>query len=127
MDIARRGSLRVYLGAAPGVGKTVALLAEGVRAVQRGRDVVLAGFAARGRPTTVRFAAPLVGSAPGGSAPDEVVFDLEWTLRRRPQLALVDELAYRNPPGSTHPDRWQDVAALLDADIDVVTTLNISE
>jgi two-component system sensor histidine kinase KdpD len=127
MNVARRGRLRVYLGAAPGVGKTVALLAEGVRAMRRGRDVVLAGFDAHGRCRTTEFAAPLLASAPVGSSPERVDFDLEKTLDRHPHLALVDELAFRNGPGATHPDRWQDVAALLDAGIDVVTTLDISE
>lgn len=117
----------MYLGAAPGVGKTVALLAEGARALQRERDVVLAGFDARGRCRTAEIAAPLMATAPEGSVPMLVEFDLERTLRRHPQLALVDELAHRNAPGAAHPDRWQEVAALLDAGIDVVTTLNIAE
>lgn len=117
----------MYLGAAPGVGKTVALVAEGVRAMQRGRNVVLAGFEAHGRRTTEEVAAPLMATAPAGSSPGRIEFDLHQTLRRHPQVALVDELAFRNERGAAHPDRWQEVAALLDAGIDVVTTLDISE
>jgi two-component system sensor histidine kinase KdpD len=124
--VARQGRLRVYLGAAPGVGKTVAMLAEGARAAERGRDVHLAGFEGHGRCRTVRAAAPLLAH-PAPPYPARTEFDLTATLERHPDLALVDELAHRNPDGAAHPHRWQDVAALLEAGIDVVTTLNIAE
>lgn len=126
-DVRRRGKLRVYLGAAPGVGKTVAMLAEGVRALERGRDVVLAGFDARERPRTMDLAAKLLETA-GASVPcGQVGFDLDETLRRRPQVALVDDLATPNDAGARNRTRWLDVEELLAAGIDVVSTLNIAE
>jgi two-component system sensor histidine kinase KdpD len=128
MHVAPRGKLRVYLGAAPGVGKTVALLAEGRRAVERGRDVVLAAFDAHGRPYTLQLAAPLLGTAAcATNAGDEIRLELDWALARAPQLMLVDELAVENPSSSRNKSRWQDVEQLLCAGIDVVTTLNIAE
>ncbi|WP_109471926.1 ATP-binding protein [Ornithinimicrobium cavernae] len=120
-----RGELRIYLGAAPGVGKTVSLLAEGERRRSRGSDVVIGVADARGRAGTAKHLHGLPDlSVPGrdGAAPE---LDLTAVLRRRPQVVLVDDLAHRNPPGSRHARRWQDVEELLAAGIDVVATVNI--
>jgi two-component system sensor histidine kinase KdpD len=123
-----RGRLRIYLGAAPGVGKTFAMLGEGHRRKERGADVVVAFVETHGRPHT----AAAVGDLEvvprrviehRGAAFEEM--DLEAVLARRPAIALVDELAHTNVPGSGHEKRWQDVQTLLDAGIDVISTVNI--
>jgi two-component system, OmpR family, sensor histidine kinase KdpD len=123
-----RGKLRVYLGAAPGVGKTYAMLAEGQRRRSRGTDVVMALVETHGRRLTATMAEGLelvprrVLSYRGATFTE---MDLDAVLARRPQVALVDELAHTDVPGCRHAKRWQDVDELLDAGIDVVTTLNI--
>jgi two-component system, OmpR family, sensor histidine kinase KdpD len=122
------GSLRIYLGAAPGVGKTFAMLSEGRRRRERGTDVVVGFVEARGRAQTVAEQGDLpvvprrMVEYRGTVLPE---MDLDAVLARRPEVALVDELAHTNVPGSRHAKRYQDVQALLDAGIDVVTTLNI--
>ncbi|NAZ81763.1 DUF4118 domain-containing protein [Kineococcus sp. R8] len=124
----RRGRLRVFLGAAPGVGKTVAMLDEAQRRAERGTDVVVAVVETHGRRGT---AARLSGLEvlPRRSCEHRGVqlseMDLDAVLARAPQVAVVDELAHTNAPGSRHAKRWQDVAELLDAGIDVVSTVNI--
>ncbi|MFC0674907.1 sensor histidine kinase [Brachybacterium hainanense] len=123
-----RGRLRVLLGAAPGVGKTVTMLEEGRRLREDGRDVVLGFVETHGRAATAAMVAglPLVPRTRimhRGVALEEM--DLDAVLARRPELALVDELAHTNAPSSRHPKRWQDVQELLDAGIDVISTLNI--
>ncbi|UYM04588.1 DUF4118 domain-containing protein [Solicola gregarius] len=125
---ARRGRLRVYLGAAPGVGKTFAMLAEGRRRAARGTDVVAAYVEPHARPRTAAEigdleVVPRRAIGYRGSSYDEL--DLPAVLARRPTVALVDELAHTNVAGTEHEKRWQDVEALLDAGIDVVTTVNI--
>lgn len=124
----RRGSLRVLLGAAPGVGKTYEMLEEGRRLLGDGRDVVIAVVETHGRAATAAQARGLP------EVPRRVVehrgvrlteMDVDAVLARRPEIALVDELAHTNAPGSRNPKRWQDVDELLDAGIDVVTTLNV--
>ncbi|MBM9507300.1 universal stress protein [Actinacidiphila acididurans] len=123
-----RGSLRVYLGAAPGVGKTYDMLAEGQRRAGRGTDVVIAFMEDYGRPLTRQMAKGLE-TVPRRTMPyRECVFtemDLDAVLARRPQVALVDELAHTNVPGSRHRKRWQDIDDLLNAGIDVISTVNI--
>lgn len=124
----RRGLLRVYLGAAPGVGKTYAMLNEGHRRRGRGTDVVVGYVETYGRPLTEGAigdleVVPRRTMSYRGATFEEL--DLDALLARRPQLALVDELAHTNVPGSRNEKRWQDVQELLDAGIDVVTTLNI--
>lgn len=123
-----RGRLRVYLGAAPGVGKTVAMLSEGRRRAERGTDVVVAVMEDHGR----EFTAQAVGELPvlprrrvehRGVVVTEM--DTAAVLARRPAVALVDELAHTNAAGSANPKRWQDVQELLAAGIDVITTVNV--
>ncbi|WP_282836775.1 DUF4118 domain-containing protein [Microbacterium flavum] len=124
----RRGRLRVLLGAAPGVGKTYEMLEEGRRLLDSGIDVVVAVVETHGRAATAAKAQgipqiPRRVVAHRGVQLDEM--DLDAVLARSPQLALVDELAHTNAPGSTNAKRWQDVRTLLDAGIDVVTTVNV--
>jgi two-component system sensor histidine kinase KdpD len=124
-----RGTLRIYLGAAPGVGKTVAMLDEGRRRLARGTDVVVAFAETHGRAHTAQCLAglPLVPRKAveyRGARLEEM--DLAAVLARSPAVALVDELAHTNVPGAgPHARRWQDIEALLDAGIDVISTLNI--
>ncbi|MEU9036015.1 sensor histidine kinase KdpD [Streptomyces sp. NPDC048352] len=123
-----RGRLRIYLGAAPGVGKTYAMLAEGHRRVERGTDCVVGFVEHHGRPRTEAVLHGLE-RVPGrplsdrGAAFSEM--DVDGVLARRPAVALVDELAHTNAPGSRNAKRWQDVEELLRAGIDVVSTVNI--
>ena len=123
------GALRVYLGAAPGVGKTVAMLDEGRRRTARGTDVVVAVAETHGRAYTAECldglpVVPRKAVTYRGASLTEL--DLDAVLARRPQVALVDELAHTNVPGSgRHAHRWEDVQELLDAGIDVISTLNV--
>jgi two-component system sensor histidine kinase KdpD len=123
-----RGQLRVYLGAAPGVGKTYKMLEEGHRRLNRGTDVVVGLVECHGRKNTEALLAGLqvvprrTINYRGASFTE---MDLDAVLARRPQVALVDEMAHTNVPGSRHAKRWQDIEALLDAGITVITTVNI--
>lgn len=124
----RRGVLRVYLGAAPGVGKTYRMLDEGRRRQERGQDVVVALVETYDRPKTIAQlegleVLPRDEQEYRGGVFEEM--DLDATLRRRPEVALVDELPHTNVPGNRHAKRWQDVQEMLDAGIDVITTLNV--
>src|SRR4051794_18845268 len=123
-----RGTLRIYLGAAPGVGKTYAMLSEGARRKERGTDVVIGYVETHGRRGT---AAQLAGVE---CLPRKTLryrdttleeMDLGAALARHPEVILVDELAHTNVPGSKNEKRWQDVEELLEAGIDVISTLNI--
>ncbi|QMV23675.1 DUF4118 domain-containing protein [Streptomyces sp. SCUT-3] len=123
-----RGTLRIYLGAAPGVGKTYAMLSEAHRRAERGTDVVVGFVESHGRPRTEALlhgleVVPRRGITHRGAVFTEM--DLDAVLARRPAVALVDELAHTNVPGSRNAKRWQDVDELLDAGIDVVSTVNI--
>jgi two-component system sensor histidine kinase KdpD len=123
-----RGQLRVYLGAAAGVGKTYALLSEGHRRAERGADVVVGFAETHGRPQTAALiegleVVPRKKLAYRGSEWEEM--DVDAVLARKPQIALVDELAHTNVPGSRHEKRWQDVDELLDAGIDVISAVNV--
>ena len=123
-----RGTLRIYLGAAPGVGKTYAMLAEGQRRRARGTDVVGALIETHGRRLTAVMAegleiVPRRTMNYRGATLTEM--DLDAVLARHPQVALVDELAHTDVPGCRNAKRWQDVEELLEAGIDVITTLNI--
>ncbi len=123
------GRFRVYLGAAPGVGKTFAMLNEGQRRRHRGADVVVGFVECHGRQRTEELISSLELIPPRaveyrGVQMDEM--DLDAVLERHPQVVLVDELAHTNLPRSgRHEKRWQDVVALLDAQIDVISTVNI--
>jgi two-component system sensor histidine kinase KdpD len=123
-----RGSLRVYLGAAPGVGKTFAMLNEGRRRHHRGTDVVVGFVETHGRARTAEQLGDLE------VLPRKVIeyrgtrfeeMDVDGILRRKPKQVLVDELAHTNVPGSKHEKRWEDVEELLDAGIDVISTVNV--
>jgi two-component system sensor histidine kinase KdpD len=123
-----RGSLRIYLGAAPGVGKTFAMLGEAHRRVARGTDVVVGLVETHGRPHTAEQLAGLEllprreFTHRGMTLPE---LDVGAVLARRPQVVIVDELAHTNVPGSQNAKRWQDVEEVLAAGIDVLTTVNI--
>jgi len=123
-----RGLLRIYLGAAPGVGKTVAMLSEGHRRVERGTDVVVGICETHGRPYTASLltgleSVSLKAVEHRGASFHEL--DLDAVLARRPQVALIDELAHTNVPGSRNTKRWEDISELLDAGIEVISTVNI--
>jgi two-component system, OmpR family, sensor histidine kinase KdpD len=123
-----RGQLRVYLGSAPGVGKTYRMLDEGFRRRLRGTDVVIGYVETHQRPNTdaqIRDLeiVPRVTLEYRGAQLEEM--DLEGILQRAPEVALVDELAHTNVPGTTNEKRWQDIEVLLEAGIDVITTVNI--
>ena len=123
-----RGTLRVYLGAAPGVGKTYAMLDEGHRRLGRGTDVVVGFVESHGRPKTEQLVegfeiVPRQRVSYRGTSFEDM--DLDAVIARHPKVALVDELAHTNVPGLRHEKRWQDVDELLDHGIDVVTTVNI--
>ena len=123
-----RGRLRIYLGAAPGVGKTFAMLNEGRRRMSRGTDVVVGLVETHGRANTAAQIGdleviPRKKLAYRGRDFEEM--DVDAVLARKPQVALIDEIAHTNVPGSRNEKRWQDVAEILDAGIDVVSTLNM--
>jgi len=124
----KRGELRIYLGAAPGVGKTFAMLGEAHRRLERGTDLVAAVVETHGRKKTAEQIAGIEVVPPryieyrGKKFPE---LDVEAVLRREPQVVLVDELAHTNTPGSRNPKRWQDVEELLDAGITVISTVNV--
>jgi two-component system sensor histidine kinase KdpD len=123
-----RGSLKVYLGYAAGVGKTFQMLADGHAAAQRGVDIVIAYFQPHARPDTIEQAQGLELVPHRKIEYRDKTFeemDTEAVLRRRPSIALVDELAHTNIPGSTRTKRWEDVQVLLDAGIEVWTTMNV--
>ncbi len=124
----RRGKLKIFLGAAPGVGKTYEMLTAGRKKLRDGVDVLIGVVETHGRKETLALTegyeiAPRRREEYKGGTLEEM--DLDAILRRHPQLVLVDELAHTNAPGSRHPKRHQDVTELLAAGIDVYSTLNI--
>ncbi|ARQ68086.1 sensor histidine kinase [Streptomyces marincola] len=126
--MARRGKLRIYLGAAPGVGKTYAMLSEAHRRAERGTDIVVALVEHHDRPRTRTLLHGLEQVPRREVRHREATFtemDTDAVLRRAPRVALVDELAHTNVPGGRNAKRWQDIDELLDAGIDVVSTVNI--
>ena len=123
-----RGKLRIYLGAAPGVGKTYAMLDEGWRRKSRGTDVVVGYVEVHGRPKTAAQLRDLeVIPRRVVSYRDQELeeMDLDAILARKPEVVLVDELAHTNVPGSRHEKRWEDVELLRDAGIEVISTVNV--
>ena len=124
----KRGELRIYLGAAPGVGKTFAMLGEAHRRLERGTDLVAAIVETHGRKKTAELLSGIEIIPPhyvdyrGGSFPE---LDVPAVLARHPEVVLVDELAHTNTPGSKNAKRWQDIEEILDAGIAVVSTVNV--
>ncbi|MEE2852653.1 MAG: sensor histidine kinase KdpD [Actinomycetota bacterium] len=124
----KRGELRIYLGAAPGVGKTYSMLGEAHRRLERGTDLVAGVVETHGRSKTaellegIELIPPRQVDYRGGSFAE---LDVPAVLQRRPQVVLVDELAHTNTPGSKNAKRWQDVEELLDAGITVISTVNV--
>jgi two-component system sensor histidine kinase KdpD len=123
-----RGTLRIYLGAAPGVGKTYDMLGEAHRRLSRGTDVVVGLVETHGRPRTAEQlegleVLPRKQVTHRGVTLTEL--DVDAVLARRPEVVVIDELAHTNAPGSKNPKRWQDVDEILDAGIHVLTTLNV--
>ena len=123
-----RGRLRIYLGSAAGVGKTYAMLNEGHRRAERGADVVVGFAEPHARPHTIALldgleVIPRATLDYRGATFEEM--DVDAVLARHPEIALVDELAHTNVPGSRNEKRWQDIEELLDAGIDVISAVNI--
>jgi two-component system, OmpR family, sensor histidine kinase KdpD len=123
-----RGQLKVFIGMAPGVGKTYRMLQEGVAEAESGRDVVLGYLEPHGREETVAQAGgleivPRRQVLYRGKPLEEM--DLPAILARKPELCLIDELAHTNVPGVEHEKRYEDVRAVLDAGIDVYSTVNV--
>jgi two-component system sensor histidine kinase KdpD len=124
----KRGELRIYLGAAPGVGKTFAMLGEAHRRRERGSDVVVGLVETHGREKTSELLAglevlPRKQVSHRGIAIEEM--DVDALLARKPEIAVIDELAHTNVLGSHNVKRWKDVEELLDAGIDVLSTVNV--
>lgn len=128
MSTTKRGELRIYLGAAPGVGKTYAMLGEAHRRRERGTDVVAAVVETHGRKRTaelldgIELIPPRYIEYRGGTFAE---LDVPAVIARNPDVVLVDELAHTNTPGSKNPKRWQDVEELLTAGITVISTVNV--
>ncbi len=123
-----RGQLKIFLGAAPGVGKTYEMLNEGAARLRAGTDVVVGVVETHGRAETEALVAPfevIPRRTIDYRGQTLTEMDLDAILARHPALVLVDELAHSNVEGSRHPKRWQDIQELLDAGIDVFSTLNI--
>jgi two-component system sensor histidine kinase KdpD len=124
----KRGRFKVFLGYAPGVGKTFSMLSEAVRRRSRGEDIVIGIVETHGRARTAELAAqleqvPRKQMEYKGTLFEEM--DVEAILKRKPEVVLVDELAHTNIEGSEHTKRYQDVLQILEAEIDVLSTLNI--
>jgi two-component system sensor histidine kinase KdpD len=122
------GRYRILLGMAPGVGKTYRMLQEGRQAKAEGRDVVIGYLEPHDRPETAALAegletVPRLRAAHGGLALEEM--DVDAVIARASELALIDELAHTNAPGSRHEKRFEDIEDVLAADIDVISTVNI--
>src|SRR4051812_569153 len=124
----RRGKLKIFFGACAGVGKTYSMLSAGKSSLNEGLDVVIGLVETHGREETKKLldGLPILPHREvqyRGTLIKE--FDLDAAIARKPQLVLLDELAHTNAPGSRHPKRWQDVDELLDAGINVYTTINV--
>ena len=123
-----RGKLKIFFGAAPGVGKTYSMLEAGRKVAKEGIDVVVGHIEPHCRPETQALVLGL-DMLPHLEIPYRGTklreFNLDAALAQHPQLLIVDELAHTNAPGLTHTKRWQDVMSLLEAGIDVYTTLNV--
>jgi two-component system sensor histidine kinase KdpD len=123
-----RGTFKLFLGYAPGVGKTYNMLSEAIRRHQRGEDIVVGVVETHGRPRTAELAEQLEQVPRQRIEYKGVIFeemDLEGILTRRPQIVLIDELAHTNIEGSRHRKRFEDVLDVLAANIDVLATMNV--
>lgn len=120
----RRGHLKIFLGYASGVGKTVRMLGEARRRRERGQDVVVGAMQPHAPPEAMELLRQLE-VAPLLRIGDGTAIDVEALLRRRPAICIIDGLAYDNPPGARHPARWQDVRELVDAGLKVIGSINI--
>src|SRR6516162_979943 len=120
----RRGRLKIFLGYASGVGKSAKMLAEGMRRRERGEDVVIGAIQPKSASDVERLIAKseVIPTLPVDS---KHVIDIERLLQRHPQVVLIDGLAYKNPPGSRHAERWEEIEELLDAGICVITSVNL--
>lgn len=128
VDGQKRGRFKVFLGYAPGVGKTFSMLSEAVRRKSRGEDVVIGIVETHGRARTAELAAqleqvPRKQMEYKGTLFEEM--DVDAILKRKPEVVLIDELAHTNIEGSVHAKRFQDVLQVLEAEIDVLSTLNV--
>jgi len=126
--ISRRGKLRIFLGAAPGVGKTYAMLKDGIEKKKQGKDVIIGIIESHGREdieSLLREIERLPLQQVAHHSKTLYEFALDDAIKRRPQLILMDEMAHTNAPGLRHAKRWQDIRELLDSQIDVYTTLNV--
>ncbi|OBG89029.1 histidine kinase [Mycobacterium sp. E136] len=121
----KTGDLRVYLGAAPGVGKTYSMLAEAHRRLERGTDVVAAIVDTHGRRKVGQQVAGIEVVPPRTTEHGDHEIDVAAIIQRRPKVVLVDDFAHSNAPGCKNKKRWQDVEELLNAGITVITTVNI--
>ena len=129
-DVTSTGHLKIYLGYAPGVGKTYQMLEDARELRNRGVEVVVGYVEAQGREDIRDLLAgltaiPLARITHRGGTAEEL--DVDAVLRLNPRICVVDGLAHSNPPGSARPKRWQDIQVLLEAGIDVVTTMNVQD
>ncbi|MDD1632352.1 MAG: histidine kinase, partial [Methylococcaceae bacterium] len=127
-EVAKRAPLRVYVGAAPGVGTTYAMLGEGQRRRERGTDVVVGLVETYGRPRTIEALRGLEVVPPQRlkyRGAEFLELDVDALVARHPEVALVDELAHTNVPGTKRSKRWEDVLDVLAAGIEVITTINV--
>src|SRR5262245_56026843 len=121
---AKRGHLKVFLGYASGVGKSAKMLDEGRRRRERGEDVIVGATQPKSTAEIDRLLS-LHEIIPTLKVAGRDVIDVERILRRRPQVVIIDGLAYDNPPGSRHRHRWQEIDELLQAGISVITSINL--
>jgi two-component system sensor histidine kinase KdpD len=119
-----RGRLKVFLGYAPRVGKSLRMFDEGLRRKKRGQDVVIGAVQSRGSEAVESFVCQLE-LVPPKILGDQETIDVAAVIARHPHVVLIDELARDNPPGSANPHRWQDVEQIRDAGINVVAALNL--
>src|SRR5262245_24965183 len=120
----KRGRLKIFLGYASGVGKSVKMLAEGLRRRERGEDVVLGAIQPKSSPEIDRLVAQYEVIPTLKIAGRDVV-NIDELLRRHSQIVVIDGLAYTNPPGLRHRERWQEIEELLNAGISVMTSINL--
>src|SRR5215472_14789006 len=120
----KRGRLKIFLGYASGVGKSAKMLAEGLRRRERGEDVVIGATQPRSSPEIDRLVARHE-VIPTLKIAGRDVIDIEHLLRRHPQVVIIDGLAYTNPPGNRHAERWQEIEELLNNGISVTTSVNL--